>query len=144
MLVLKNARLIPQLTEDYDGNYADVILDGERIQGIYPVGSLFRDCESLDLNGKTLLPGLIDLHVHLHFNSMDFDALSRKKPYENVVNGMEYAEELLRQGFTTVRTCGDPHGTGFAVKEAVQRGVVKGPRILTCGMYISPTARGVD
>ena len=115
-----------------------------RIEEIGTPGTHFGDGETVDLAGKTLLPGLLDLHVHLHFRVMDFAELNSKRPYEHVINGLAYAKELLRQGFTTVRTCGDPDGAGFAVRQAVCDGIIDGPRILSCGRYISPTARGTE
>lgn len=144
MIVLKNARLIPYLTEDYDGEMADIVIKGKSIDAVCKTGRDYGELETVDLKGKTVLPGLLDLHVHLHFSHMDFAELGRKLLYENVINALSYAEELLRQGFTTVRTCGDPHGVGFAVKDAAARGVIKGPQVFSCGMYISPTTRGVD
>lgn len=144
MIVLKNARLIPYLTEGYEEEIADIVIKDKLIDDICPTGRDYGEMETVDLKEKTVLPGMLDLHVHLHFSNMDFAELCRKLPYENLVNALSYGKELLHQGFTTVRTCGDPHGVGFAVKDAVARNIVKGPQILACGMYISPTTRGVD
>lgn len=139
MIVLKNARLVSYLTEDCPLETADIVIDGKEISGIYPTGTDFGDCEKVDLAGKTVLPGILDLHMHLHFDTMDSHL---KKPYEYIISGISYAEEFLRQGFTTIRSCGDPYGVGFAVRQAERQGIVKAPRIFTSGGFISPTARG--
>lgn len=62
MIVLKNARLVSYLTEDCPLETADIVIDGKEISGIYPTGTDFGDCEKVDLAGKTVLPGMIDLH----------------------------------------------------------------------------------
>ena len=61
MLVLKNARLIPELTEGYDDKCADVVIDGTEILDIKPAGSVSAaENKVIDLVGKTLMPGLIE------------------------------------------------------------------------------------
>ena len=66
MLVLRNARLIQELTEGYEDRYGDVVIDQGVIQEIKPAKSVSAAQEEIiDLNGKTLLPGLIEAHLHL-------------------------------------------------------------------------------
>ena len=92
----------------------------------------------IDLEGKFIMPGLIDCHVHLatppgeeglrDTMSQDSDTSLLRQPY--------LAHQMLRRGFTTVRDCG---GAGLAIKEALAEGLVPGPRLITAGHSISQT-----
>jgi len=102
---------------------------------------------AIDLKDKTVLPGLIDSHVHLASdrggNERLVAAMAESLPlnaYETYWNGMK----TLRAGFTTVRNLGDDKGKVLALKEAVKRGWVQGPRILDAGESISTTGGHMD
>lgn len=92
----------------------------------------------IDLEGKFIMPGLIDCHVHLatppgedglrDTMSQDPDTSLLRQPF--------LAHQMLRRGFTTVRDCG---GAGLAIKEALAEGLVLGPRLITAGHGISQT-----
>lgn len=103
--------------------------------------------KAIDLKDKTVLPGLIDSHVHLASdrggNERLVAAMAESLPlnaYETYWNGMK----ALRAGFTTVRNLGDDKGKVLALKEAVKRGWVQGPRILDAGESISTTGGHMD
>jgi len=94
-----------------------------------------------------VLPGLIDSHVHLASdrggNERLIGAMTDSLPlnaYETYWNGMK----TLRAGFTTVRNLGDDKGKVLALKEAIKRGWVQGPRILDAGESISTTGGHMD
>ena len=101
----------------------------------------------IDLSTKTVLPGLIDSHVHLISDRggeqgllavvRDDDPLHA---YEAQLNGMK----TLRAGFTTVRNLGDDQGVTMALREAVKRGWVQGPRIIDAAQSISTTGGHMD
>ena len=102
---------------------------------------------AIDLKDKTVLPGLIDSHVHLGSdrggNERLIATMTESLPlnaYETYWNGMK----TLRAGFTTVRNLGDDKGKVLALKEAVKRGWVQGPRILDAGESISTTGGHMD
>ena len=94
--------------------------------------------KEIDLSSKTVLPGLIDSHVHL---SSDPDT----PWWKEAVNSDEYATAVgtknalltVRAGFTTVRDLGSGRNVGFALRNAVRDGVIHGPRILASGPAIS-------
>ena len=67
MKILKNCTLIPELTEGYSEQKADILIDGKYIKKIEKPGFDFKvnEAEELDLAGKTLMPGLFELHCHL-------------------------------------------------------------------------------
>ena len=100
----------------------------------------------IDLADKTVLPGLIDSHVHLSSDRGGEQALLAEirddKPlhaFETQMNGMK----TLRAGFTTVRNLGD-EGETLALREAVKRGWVQGPRIVDAGKSLSTTGGHMD
>lgn len=141
-MLLKNCRLVPELTEGYDGASADVLTEGGKIEKIAPCGTMEYECEVLDVQGKTLLPGLFDLHAHLMFAEADFNALLLKDSNATLIDCIRFAKNYLRYGYTTVRDCGGPGYVNIAVRDAVRDGVICGPDIISCGLIITPTAKG--
>jgi imidazolonepropionase-like amidohydrolase len=100
----------------------------------------------VDLKDKTVLPGLIDSHVHLSSDRGGEQALLASvrddhplQAYEAQMNGMK----TLRAGFTTVRNLGDD-GNTLALREAIKRGWVQGPRIVDAAQSISTTGGHMD
>ncbi len=101
----------------------------------------------IDLSDKTVLPGLIDSHVHLDSDRGGEQELLGSirddhplQAYEAQLNGMK----TLRAGFTTVRNLGDDKGVALALRDAVSRGWVQGPRILDAAESISTTGGHMD
>ena len=101
----------------------------------------------IDLSTKTVLPGLIDSHVHLVSDRGGEQALLADvrdddplHAYEAQLNGMK----TLRAGFTTVRNLGDDKGVTLALRDAVKRGWVQGPRIIDAAQSISTTGGHMD
>lgn len=126
---------------------AAVVLRGDRIAEVLSGGARSRlptepSAESLDLTGRFLTPGLIDCHVHL-YGSVGRDAFRRSiEPYPSVriLRAARDANRVLAAGFTTVRHLGhgDPRHTQ-GVKDAIAKGLIAGPRMLTSGWAISQT-----
>lgn len=143
MLVLQNCRLIPALTEGFDGTAADIVIDGKYIKEILPAGSQeFRDAETLDLAGKTVLPGFFDLHAHLMFANQDYNASMLRSQNKYLIDCIAYAKQYLRMGYTTIRDCGNDYYAGVAVRDAINTGVVTGTRVITSGKILTPITRG--
>ena len=101
----------------------------------------------IDLSDKTVLPGLIDSHVHLSSDRGGEQALLAEvrddhplQAFEAEMNGMK----TLRAGFTTVRNLGDDKGVTLALREAIKRGWVQGPRIIDAAQSISTTGGHMD
>lgn len=95
----------------------------------------------IDLRSHTVMPGLMDMHVHL---SGEYTADSRLKPF--VTNEADYAfqtakfaRRTLNAGFTTVRNVGDSFNVTVALKKAIQRGDVAGPNIFTAAKGLAST-----
>lgn len=91
----------------------------------------------IDGGGRTLMPGLIDMHWHSMFVGVPLAvAMTHDPTYLNIVAGVEAGKTLMR-GFTTVRDLG---GSAFSLKQAVDQGVIPGPRIYPSGAMISVTS----
>ena len=85
----------------------------------------------------TIMPGLIDAHVHIGAVDVYFDTQHRRFPQSLIAFKMaERLRRLLRLGYTTVRDCG---GTDYGFRLAIQQGYIEGPRLLICDRMISQT-----
>lgn len=82
----------------------------------------------VDLRGYTILPGLIDVHVHI---AATFEQSGRDA--KSALNAARTARSLLRSGFTTVRSLSAPDESALAVRDAIDQGLVPGPRLLVSG-----------
>jgi imidazolonepropionase-like amidohydrolase len=90
----------------------------------------------IDGGGRTLMPGLIDAHWHaMMIRSTPAQAIAGDAGYNNIAAGAEATDTLLR-GFTTVRDVGGP---SFGLKQAIDEGVIAGPRIFPSGAMITTT-----
>ncbi len=106
---------------------------------------LSANAKVIDLGNKTLLPGLIDMHVHL-------DGLAEVAGY----NGLQYtdsfwsmiavknAKDMLNAGFTTVRNVGSANRNDIGLKQAIEEGYATGPRIVPAGYAIGSTGGHCD
>lgn len=125
-----------------------VIVDGQRIAAVTP-GFVDRtgDQSVIDLRDHTLLPGLMDMHTHLStvisptFFMEKFVMDSADYAFRSTM----YAEQTLLAGFTTVRDLGDQdHNLTIALRDAIAKGYVKGPRIHTSGKGLATTGGLAD
>ena len=118
---------------------SNVLVRGNRIEKIStdPIPTDRRaDTVLIDGKGATLMPGLIDAHVHTMMESISLLAgLTSDIGYTNLV-AARAAEKQLMRGFTTVRDLG---GASFSLKKAIDEGLHKGPRIYPSGATISQT-----
>lgn len=123
-----------------------VVIEGSKIidiQNGFPNGS--STDKVIDLKNKTLLPGLIDSHVHLEhqFSKTSFiEGFTRPEP-EVAYYAELYAKRTLMAGFTTVRDCGGS-GVNISLRNAINKGLVEGPTILTAGKALSATGGHMD
>ena len=97
--------------------------------------------EIIDLKNQYVLPGLIDAHTHIlgqqEANGRE-KAVTRSDPMKALM-GVEFGMRTLRAGFTTIRNVGGQRNAIFALRDAVNQGLVMGPRIKASGQTISPT-----
>jgi imidazolonepropionase-like amidohydrolase len=130
---------------DLDGKLAIrdavVIVDGDRIRAIGPAGStpVPEGATIVPMAGKWLIPGLMNMHVHLGLNLPGAGRLYNEKPEAKSLRMLRNAQKSLLSGVTTIRLTGEEGGVDFAVKNAIDSGVFDGPRIHTAGESIVPT-----
>ncbi|MDP9007924.1 MAG: amidohydrolase family protein [Pseudomonadota bacterium] len=99
----------------------------------------------VDLPGMTLLPGLIDMHVHLT-SDPHFSGYRRLQFTDNfwTVVGVANAKKTLEAGFTTIRNVGSANYDDVAIKQAIEQGMVSGPRIVPATYAIGATGGHCD
>ena len=98
--------------------------------------------EKIDCHGYTLMPGLIDAHIHVSLFDNDLGELHRRDyPAMHYVKALGILKDTLDQGFTTARDAG---GADAGFRVAVERGLVPGPRLRVCGKSISMTGGHAD
>ena len=94
------------------------------------------DARRIDGAGRTLMPGLIDCHVHVTITTMNLAAMQQKPASLVAQEARHVLEAMLRRGFTTVRDAG---GADWGLAQAVERGLLRGPRIFPSGRVLSQT-----
>ncbi len=122
---------LPELREGFDV----LVVDG-RIQEVSDKPIKVKEAQTLDLRGRTLMPGLTDAHVHVLAVSADLGELIAMPASLIAAKAQHLLEEMLMRGFTTVR---DAAGADWGIAEAVEQGLFKGPRILHSGHALSQT-----
>ena len=116
---------------------ADVVIEADRI---IQVGTDLDADQSVDLTGRTILPGIIDSHVHVMFSSLDiFGAI--QQPYSlRFYQAIANLDKTIRAGITSVRDAG---GADLGVKLAVDQGMIKGPHMqIAIGMLSQTGGHG--
>jgi imidazolonepropionase-like amidohydrolase len=99
-----------------------------------------KDDKVVDLRSKTVMPGLIDMHVHLEeeISKSRYSDMTQLNPADFAFHSTVFAQRTLMQGFTTVRDLGGT-GVNISLRKAIASGYVIGPRVFTCGKIISTT-----
>jgi imidazolonepropionase-like amidohydrolase len=138
LLDVRSGRLLNQQT---------IVVEKDRIvavQGGYTAATGPQD-KVINLENKTVMPGFIDCHVHLEAvpSRSSFAERFTLNPADIAYRAESNALITLRAGFTTVRDCGGS-GVNIALRKAVARGLVAGPRIYTAGTAISSTGGHMD
>ena len=141
MIVLKNARLLSELTEGFSGTHADIVIDNGIIQEIKPAGTVV-SADAFDMTGKTVIPGLIEAHLHLDLCGMNTFEENVQPDAYRTMRAVKLAQDNLRMGYTTVRDVGDRNNIVISVARAIDEGFVQGPTVIPSGKIISPTEAG--
>ncbi|HEX4008042.1 MAG TPA: amidohydrolase family protein [Acidobacteriaceae bacterium] len=97
--------------------------------------------EVIDVRGRTVIPGLIDSHVHVMASMMDLAANAQLPAAMAILRAVPILKGMLERGFTTVR---DVAGASFALAEAIAQGLTPGPRLFVCGKALSKTGGHSD
>lgn len=130
---------------DGAGNWLEgqaLVLEGNRIKEVLPVGQLptEHELQVLDADGCTVMPGMIDCHVHICSSGAADGSKEAMDPDAMIaLRAAHHAKTLLNAGFTTIRNMGTKHQVDISVKQAIDRGFIVGPRIITSGEMLTMT-----
>ena len=124
-----------------------VIIEGNQIIAVENgfLNTKSKEDQIIDLRSKTVMPGLIDMHVHLEMQTSPTNYIERytNNPADIAFKAARYAKTTLLAGFTCVRDLGGT-GVNIALRKAIDKGTTKGPRIFTSGKSIGTTGGHAD
>lgn len=133
---LVDVRTLQVLTE------RTVTIEGKRIQRIEP--GYANVAGAVDLRQHTCLPGLVDLHIHFggEFSPAAYMEALQQNPPDQAIRSVVNAEKTLMAGFTSARDLGNGRGVAVALRNAIDKGLVKGPRLQVAGLVGSTGSHG--
>jgi imidazolonepropionase-like amidohydrolase len=135
-ILLTNLRLFDGITSTVQEG-RNVRIEGNKVVDLPAAGAAPGDVEIIDCGGRLVMPGLIDAHWHSTLCGLtQMQAMTADVPYIHLVAAHE-AQRTLMRGFTTTRDAGGP---SFALKRAIDEGLVHGPRIYPSGAMITQTS----
>ncbi|MGB3586012.1 MAG: amidohydrolase family protein, partial [Tunicatimonas sp.] len=122
-----------------------VIIDGDQVSSVVNGYQDSDNTQLIDLRNYTVLPGLIDMHVHIQNQSSkdNYSKGFRMNEADVALAAIPYAEATLMAGFTTVRDVGGD-GVNISLKKAINAGYINGPRIFTSGKALGTTGGHAD
>ena len=151
-VVIHAGRLIDGVSSQPQANVSILIHD-DRITAVQPGFVAPRGAEVIDLSKATVLPGLIDCHVHItsHFDGGNPIAEAvTETSFDAAFVSVASAKATLEAGFTTIRDVGGDPYVVISLKKAIQKGEIEGPRMWVAGPPLGPTgghgdpANGLD
>ena len=134
-VLFSNAALLDPLREELlEGHY--LLVEDGLVREVSDRPLRASSARTIDLAGRTLMPGLIDLHVHVMATQLDLSAQVALPDALVTMRAVPLLAAMLRRGFTTVRDAG---GAGYGLKCAIAEGTVPGPRLYVSGHALSQT-----
>jgi imidazolonepropionase-like amidohydrolase len=134
-IILANCAVLDGTSRERREDY-HVLVEDQRIREVSDRPIRSATAETVDLAGRTLMPGLIDAHVHVLAVDAALARLSERPVTLLTLQAGKVLEGMLQRGFTTVR---DAAGADGGLAEAIEEGLVSGPRIFPSGMALSQT-----
>ena len=147
-IVLKADRLFDSVSGTVV-EHGGVVVAGGKIQSVGANATIPDGAQVIDLGDATLLPGFIDAHVHLSFESSenwykDWYTGIMRFPAEQSLYGAHYAKATLEAGITTVRDLGSTDFISLGLRNAINAGMIPGPRMLIANYAIGATGGHAD
>lgn len=139
-LLFTNVNVFDGVHEELIEN-ANVVITGNLITEISQESLAVAGGTVIDGGGRTMIPGLTDVHWHMTMAEVPQAVILTGDVYEVAARAVPAAERTLMRGFTTVRDIG---GNAFAIKKLIDTGVILGPRMLVAGPPISQTGGHYD
>src|SRR5215510_2587774 len=138
-IAIKAGRLIDVKTGTVASNVF-ILVEGEKITASGPDVSVPAGAEVIDLKDKTVLPGLIDCHTHITAQPGNYyENIFRKSPIDVAVTAHIYARRTLEAGFTSIRDVGAGEFIDVALRNAINRGDIVGPRMQVATLTVGAT-----
>jgi len=123
-----------------------IVTEGKRIKEVKAGRADAPGAQTVELGSATCLPGLIDSHTHLtgQTSPTGYTDQFRWNIADYAIRSTVYAQRTLEAGFTTVRNVGDNNGESISLRNAINGGIVPGPRIFSAGQAIGTTGGHAD
>jgi imidazolonepropionase-like amidohydrolase len=138
-IAIRAGRLIDTKTGAVVNN-AIILIEGDKITAAAAGLSIPAGIEVIDLSNQTVLPGLIDCHTHITSQPGNYyEDIFRKSPIDVAVMAHVYAKRTLEAGFTAVRDVGAGEFVDVALRNAINRGDVPGPRMQVATLTVGAT-----
>lgn len=139
-ILFRNLDLLDPEQDDIRGG-CEVLVEGDRIKEVSAKPIRADNATVIDCGRRTLMPGLIDAHVHVCLTEVYIRQLENIPLTLMTARSIDLMRAMLARGFTTVRDTG---GADWGLKAAVEQGIVAGPRLYIAGRAIGPTGGHSD
>ena len=138
--LFSNLNLLDPRWEEARGGY-EVLVEGELIKEVSAKPIKAAKARVIDCGKRTLMPGLIDCHVHVFLSEVNIRNLESVPLTLMTARAADLMKGMIDRGFTTVRDTG---GADWGIKTAVETGLIPGPRLFISGRAIGPTGGHSD
>src|SRR5215470_4244045 len=138
--LFRNVKLLDPAQDELLGGH-EVLVEGELIREVSDRPLQAGNATVIDGGGRTLMPGLIDCHVHVFLSELNIRNLEHVPLTLMTARAAEAMRAMIDRGFTTVRDTG---GADWGIKAAVENGLLAGPRLFISGRAIGPTGGHSD
>jgi len=139
-ILFKNANLLDPRWGEARGGY-EVLVEGALIKEVSAKPIKTKAAKVVDCGKRTLMPGLIDCHVHVFLSEVNIRNLENIPLTLMTARAADLMKGMIDRGFTTVRDTG---GADWGIKTAVETGLIPGPRLFISGRAIGPTGGHSD
>jgi imidazolonepropionase-like amidohydrolase len=139
-ILFKNAKLLDPHADELEGGVS-VLVEGETIREISVKSIKAPAADVIDCKGRTLMPGLIDCHVHVMLSEVNIRYLEAIPLTMMTVRAAALMRGMIDRGFTTVRDTG---GADWGMRDGVAQGLLPGPRMFIAGRALGPTGGHSD
>jgi imidazolonepropionase-like amidohydrolase len=139
-ILFRNLKLLDPRWTAARGGY-EVLVEGSTIKEVSDKAIKASSARVVDCGGRTLMPGLIDCHVHVFLSEVNIRNLESVPLTLLTARAADLMKGMINRGFTTVRDTG---GADWGIKTAVESGLIPGPRLFISGRAIGPTGGHSD
>src|SRR5689334_13552519 len=143
--VLTCARFFDGLS-DALGGPTEVLIENDGIADVAQTVGRPASATVIDLGDRTIMPGFIDTHVHLCLDGLNLRQQILQCSATKALTGLHLAQQYMRHGFTTLRDMGalDPEWPTINLRDAIEDGLIHGPRLIVAAHMISATGGHAD